>query len=451
MTRDSDLSENSILLKTLPAFKRAYTDEIRFHKASSPLFNDLDSHDPCDCRYLFTPEKLKRPQITSWIILQVFCLILQVNLWSEMSRHIFQLDDSLSAGCNELSGTSCYSTSFDVLYSGSLSAGHSSFEQELSFNFQTLSSSKNSPLFLVTVRPTPEEYHSHYSLSFRNEDGIIFHKNYLRGIFSGVVSDRDNSDGKWEGKLVDSETHAFGITRNYLISVQQAKSDQVLAARKNDQCDFEKSWQAANSVFGREQISMMNKIRSWLTYSIFATVFCIYIVAGWYGARRIPMGISFHWLVGIKWALQDMPLQVTILVYIFQWFSDSGERCQLCLFDPSHCELLHPFHFGNLLLISVVLASSLLNLNLFKAKFDRSNEDEWVAVWAARIGFTLVSILPFSTAMVVFNGKLIALPSLVHAIFVLPCMLGWISLICLLCLPIALIIDDAIEEPIDFP
>jgi uncharacterized membrane protein len=100
------------------------------------------------------------------------------------------------------------------------------------------------------------------------------------------------------------------------------------------------------------------------------------------------------------------------------------------------------------MLVMIVLASSLVNQVLVNAKFDKANEDEAVAVWSARIAVGSVSILPFSTAMVVFNGSLLSVPGLLHSLFAIPCIVGWISLVCLICFPLALVIESEIESQV---
>jgi hypothetical protein len=228
--------------------------------------------------------------------------------------------------------------------------------------------------------------------------------------------------------------------------VQQATTTAMHQAQKNPQCDFEASWVAFNRASVGEQTEQLSFYRSMLVYSIVVTTMCIYAVVGWYGSRRLPMGLNFHYVVAAKWALQDLPLQVVTLLYIYRWFDAAGERCQLCLFDEQHCEALSPFHFSNALLVATVLASSVVNQLLVRAKFDRNDEDQWFAVYGARMAVGTVSVLPFTTAMVVFNNSLLANASLWHSLFIVPCIAGWVSLVCLVCFPLAIVIDDQLDK-----
>ena len=444
----ADPSEQAVLLK--PMSLSTYTNDMSMpYKPRPSPFAASSNPDPCDCRYLFVPEKLKKPQVYSWLILQAVCLFLQFSLWSEMTSHIFDFEDAISANCNPVNDGLCVGNGFRVAYTNTFSAVSGDFEQRFPFDFNTTSSP---PTFLVNIQPQPEEIRSRFSVEVKQEGSGLpaYFRGPLTGAFSGVVTHRstDTDDPiKWRANLIDNDwSPEDASSRRYKVQVQEATHSQVIAARANQQCDFEKSWQAVNSVASGDRADGLSILRAALTYSIFVSAFCIWLVLGWYGSRRPPLGLQFHYLVGLKWLIQDMPLQITTLVYIFRWFNASGERCQLCLFDPLHCEELHPFHMSNLVLVMIVLASSLVNQSLVNAKFDKRNDDETLAVWGARIAVASISILPFSTAMILFNGSLIAVPGLLHAIFAIPCMVGWISFFCLICFPLAIIIESEIES-----
>lgn len=445
----SDPSEQAVLLK--PMSLSNYTNDMTLpYKPRPSPFASPSNPDPCDCRYLFVPEKLKKPQVYSWLILQAVCLFLQFSLWSEMTSHIFDFQDAIALNCNVANDGLCVGNGFRVAYTNTFAAVSGDFEQKFSFDFNTTSTP---PTFLVSVVPQPEEVRSRFSIEVKQDGSGLpaYFRGPLSGSFSGVVTDRSSTSAderiKWRAKLIDNEwSPDDSVPRKYQVQVQEAMHSQVIAARANEQCDFEKSWQAVNSVASGDRTEGLSLLRTTLTFSIFVSAFCIWLVLGWYGSRRPPLGLEFHYLVGIKWLIQDMPLQITSLLYVFRWFNSSGERCQLCLFDPVHCEQLSPFHFSNLILVIIVLASSLVNQSLVNAKFDRNDDDQAVAVWGARIAMASVSVLPFSTAMILFNGSLIAVPGFFHAIFAIPCMVGWISLFCLVCFPLAIIIESEIES-----
>jgi hypothetical protein len=87
-----------------------------------------------------------------------------------------------------------------------------------------------------------------------------------------------------------------------------------------------------------------------------------------------------------------------------------------------------------------------VNQFLVRAKFDRNDDDQSFAVYGARVAVGTVSILPFTTAMVLFNNSLLSMASIWHSLFIVPCIAGWVSLVCIVCFPLAIIIDDQIEK-----
>ncbi len=122
----------------------------------------------------------------------------------------------------------------------------------------------------------------------------------------------------------------------------------------------------------------------------------------------------------------------------------------MCLFDERHCEQLSAFHSGNLLLISVILLSALSTQFLVRARFNRYNvaliDDEKLAVVGARIVFTLITLLPFSSAMLIFNSSIVSPVWLFHLLFTVPCLLGWVCVVLLCIFPLALIVDNVADQ-----
>jgi hypothetical protein len=69
-------------------------------------------------------------------------------------------------------------------------------------------------------------------------------------------------------------------------------------------------------------------------------------------------------------------------------------------------------------------------------------EDDSSFVIFFRYVLICVTILPFSTAMVAFNGSLIDVPALFHFLFLIPCFTGWVALFSLICFPLTTLIED---------
>jgi hypothetical protein len=94
-----------------------------------------------------------------------------------------------------------------------------------------------------------------------------------------------------------------------------------------------------------------------------------------------------------------------------------------------------------------LIASAVSNQALFTADVSQiKTEDDQFFVATTRVMSTCLMILPFSTAMVAFNGSLIQIPSFFHTLFLFPCFIGYVALFSLICFPLTTLIDAADDE-----
>ena len=438
----------------------------------------------------FRPRRISRTWLQYWMILQSLMLFFQLILYAEVSGHASLYESVVHAHCNESSAGSCKSRLWQSWYHFEHRFGSNKREVEAPIHFE-FSSTSRSPLSVqVGVIPDPPNLHIPYELVLkRHSSNQLPERTYYEyrttGLSAVILTESEEDQKtnstlnpilglvptvKWEGtvKLLESPSrysrtlpNGEVIFGNHRINSFQEKIRDELKSVKlvvnemnafeiseyratvGSKCEFEKSWAAVMTQSLSVGIRRLEWIRNLLGLSIFASAIVTFLVWTWYGGRRTIDGLSFHYLVAAKGALQDMPLQAIMLWYICAWFeAGGGERCQLCLLDPQHCEHLHPFHPTNLLLLTLILGSSLSNQFLFSTDPSQlKSEDDSSFVTFVRFVIACLSILPFSTAMVAFNGSLVQLPGLVHSIFLMPCFVGWVALFSLICFPITALLD----------
>jgi hypothetical protein len=432
----------------------------------------------------FRSKRISRTWIKWWMVLQVLLLVYQLILYREVSFHSSLYDSVVKAHCNENEPGSCKSrlwqkyAQFDHMFDGK-----TDIRLPIPIYFPT---SARTPLSVqIAVLPKPSTLHIPFEVLLkRHAKGDLPERSiYERGTtgFSSVVvtesghhhgmiaspvgSTRPADMANWEGTIALADYprslresymgrrhHTMGLYHKFQ---KELKSVKILVAEMNNveltqfmqnapNCDFKKSWSNVtlqSMSLGSRRLSW---IGLWLMFSVILSTVITFLVWNWYGGRRTVDGLNFHYLVAAKCLVQDMPLQTITLVYIFSWFEGGGgERCQLCLLDLEHCERMTPFHLSNFLLVALVLASSLSNQFLFTIDPTQvKTEDDRSFVWFARFVLACLTILPFSTAMVAFNGSLIDLPGFWHMVFLIPCFAGWVALFSLVCLPITSFLDN---------
>ena len=431
----------------------------------------------------FKSRRVSRGLIFYWVVLQSFMLFFQLVMYSEVSVHSSLYDTVVHAHCNDTLIGSCKSPLWQTWYQNE----HKVVDLEAPVHFDFVSTGTRPMSIQVTVVPNPPNLHFPFELTLhRHKSGETllektFHEFRTTGLNTVTITE-DNSTSvstnfdfiptvAWEGAvhLVASpysyRVHEFhprhqsrmisstfrDQIKSELISVKiivnevnafEIKAFEHLVGNK---CEFEKTWSSLmlkSMNFGGTRLWW---ISTFLALSILASAIVTFLVWNWWGGRRVVDGLNFHYLVFAKSVLQDMPLQVIVLGYICSWYeAGGGERCQLCMLDPhTHCESMHPFHYSNFLLVFIILASSLSNQILFTADTSKlKTEDDASFVLFVRFVLACLTILPFSTAMVAFNGSLVQLPGLVHTLFLLPCFTGWVALFSLICFPITTVLDD---------
>ena len=418
----------------------------------------------------FKSKRISRTWLQSWMILQGVLLFFQFLLYVEVAGHSSFYDSVVHAACNGDKAGSCKSRLWQVRHDHEypMDAQGNSVETPINFNF------KGNMWFPMSVQVSviadPPEIHIPYELVLKEKHTgatnteRTFTEFRTTGINSAIVKDESRGKGGIANIVgatdFDASIHLarfpsrFGGRMHMRVS-QQLRSVRVIANEMNavelkiwernaPNCDVERSW---NGVMTKSMSIGSNRL-SWikhcLSISIMASALVTFLVWNWYSGRRSVDGLSFHYLVAAKGAIQDLPLQAIVLWYIFTWYEGGGgEKCQLCLLDIQHCERLSPFHFSNLVLVVAIIASSVSNQFLFSVDPTQlKTEDDHGFVILVRVTLACVCLLPFSTAMVAFNGSLLQVPGFFHTVFFVPCFIGWVGFFFALCFPISTLLED---------
>lgn len=422
----------------------------------------------------FKSRRLSHRWISWWLGLQITLLFFQMVLYSEVASHSSLYDRVVHKACNEEKVGSCSSRLWRVRHDQVYPIDHITHLLEQSINFHFSAGTWSAAELQLNVIPDPPELHFPYEMILKrvgnqNVSDQTYYEYRTAGVSPVFIKETPASSisasmlfsGKfaysanWEGTLqlarfanrfgyhghAPSALHALRGVRvvvNEMISIETA-----IFKNRAPNCDLEPTW----SNLMLKSMSVGSQRLVWIKHCLFVSILgslaVAFLVYTWQSGRRMTEGVKFHYLVAAKSVLQDFPLQALVLWYIFSWYEGGGERCQLCLLEPRECEKMSPFHFSNLVLVGVILASALSNQFLFSADAkELKTEDDVAFVALSRAVIACVATLPFSTSMVAFNGSLIQLPGLLHTVFLLPCFIGWVGFFSALCFPVTTLLDD---------
>jgi hypothetical protein len=373
--------------------------------------NDRPKYEDGEILTYFKSKRISKSWTQWWIILQAFTLFYQMIFYSEVAGNASLYDSVVHQQCNQLSAGSCKSRLWENHYQMDIPIT-SGTDLLGGFPLHFATTSKTPISIQIDVLPIPADVHAPYELFLkRHAVGDLpertFYEYKTTGLSSAVLTEdhqgtvrQMNITGPsgvypravWEGyvKLGEypgrfryndvghlggaSYTHMLNRLHKELKSVRLSVNEinnfemKEFNEKVGDKCELESSWKnvmlQAMSIGSRR----LSWIQNMLMISIIASALVTFLVWAWYGGRRTIDGLSFHYIVGIKGLVQDMPLQGIVLYYIFSWYeAGGGERCQLCLLDMNHCQNMTPFHISNFILVSLVLASAVSNQFLFSA------------------------------------------------------------------------------------
>eukprot|EP00401_Gymnodinium_catenatum_P013883 CAMPEP_0117498176 /NCGR_PEP_ID=MMETSP0784-20121206/21576_1 /TAXON_ID=39447 /ORGANISM="" /LENGTH=498 /DNA_ID=CAMNT_0005293247 /DNA_START=69 /DNA_END=1565 /DNA_ORIENTATION=+ len=425
----------------------------------------------------FTFRDFDQAAIRNWLLLQIAGLVFQILLWREVSGHLVEFDEVVREQCapeHRQHGV-CVGSMWNLAYYRDVVLTGSLFDRH-TFEFSTLSSP---PTFLIDVDPVSGAQASgadppsvaesdidavedlkdirwsldvarlnppHMGGSFRRYSSgpkaLTFED------FSSEAQDALAKNKRVEWRATLSSRSAANKKVRFVVYVEDAAKANPAAFRSAPLCVFGKAWKA----FNEQHQGANHRALSWCSFLLSGFVFIgggtIFVVhreavnlAKDNGSRR------FHRLVLAKFLLQDIPQQACIVLFIFGWYEGGGLRCQLCMFRPEHCTDESPFHFANMVAIAFTLLSSLANQLLVRPIFKKIyTEDDICLQYFLRAGGVCVSVLPFTTGICLASRSVLPMSTLMHVVFALPCLLGWLSLAGLLCLPMLMCCDEDSES-----
>jgi len=421
----------------------------------------------------FTLREIKPQAIRAWMVFQVVSLFFEVMLWSEVSEHLSEFEDTIMQQCSgpHLKHGVCIGPTWNVSAWEDTTLGTGVWQStEHRFSFKTASSP---PTFLIVVDPVTAGGAPSQDLSVTTEkedDGARWSLELTRTdppqvspamrkshIGPDAITVEDLSieakealaaRGKieWRATL----TSRMGIARRvrFVMFVEDATAPHLAAIHANPQCTFSQSWKAFNMQRQGHGVKCLSWCRLLLGIFVFVGGSAVYVVHAELKAQAAGKSdFRFHIIVVAKFLLQDVPQQLCIVLYLFGWYEYYGLRCQFCLFHPEHCGYENPFHTVNLVALTCTLLSSLSNQLLIRPVFKKVyTEDDICIQYCLRIGGICLSTLPFTSGMCWASANLVPFPRLTRVLFVMPCAIGWVTLAIVVCLPVL----ECCEDDYDF-
>lgn len=218
-------------------------------------------------------------------------------------------------------------------------------------------------------------------------------------------------------------TSASKKTEHFLAFVEDARMPHLADIHASPQCTFARSWKA----FTEQTAGSQQRALSWCR-----GVLGFFLASGTAAVALVLLCDERHALFRLvvlaKFILQDVPVQVCMVLYLFGWYGSSGWRCQLCLFQPQHCGDEEPFSALNLAALAGAVGSAMSPQALIRPLRRKPFTEEQIFLQLLmRVGGTCVAVLPFTTAACMMYGNNASWP---HMLLALPCALGWVLLPC---------------------
>jgi len=437
--------------------------------ASSPGAAKAEDTDILDSG--FTLRSLGAKAIRWWLVFQAVGLFYQLLLWREVSGYLAIYEEAVEIQCsaNRRQHGVCIGPMWNLsTWQDFVLSDTSSWENSKSFDFFTHSSP---PTFLIVVDPvsetkddksepnaapdvdmqTEEAKDVHWSLDVSRVDPYLigngfhrFHKGQQAMTFEDLSLEAQQAQAAkgrvgWRAKLNSRYRHKA----RFVAFVEDSATEHV--AQVHGSCAFGRSWKS----FNEQHQGRSHKTLAWCRFllGVFllvggAAVYVVHsesspAVAGQMGKYR------FHTIVGAKFVFQDIPQQICMVLYLFGWYESNGLRCQLCLFHPDYCTQENPFHFANLVAILCTLLSSVSNQLLIRPVYKKAyTEDDICLQYTIRVSGVCVATLPFTSGMCWASQSLVSMPLVMHLLFAIPCGIGWLTMVGLICVPILVCCDE---------
>eukprot|EP00928_Gymnodinium_smaydae_P055904 TRINITY_DN39372_c0_g1_i1.p1 TRINITY_DN39372_c0_g1~~TRINITY_DN39372_c0_g1_i1.p1 ORF type:complete len:518 (-),score=91.52 TRINITY_DN39372_c0_g1_i1:75-1628(-) len=395
----------------------------------------------------FKPRKLKAPLVLGWLFVQALGLVFQFSLLMSVGTHLAAYEETLATYCgaeHRRNGV-CVGPAWNLSYAGALTFppsagdenGRSDFDfvipSDQSFSFDVRS---DPPTFLIGLEPQPPCATAAWTASFApvGHGGASEPVLTASGPKYKVIASRNsyyswNSIRRWAVSVNLRSRFPDSCTIS-VFAVDSAISH-LESIHQQQQCSFENSWQNFAEHHSGDHHRVLSNTQTATAFFLLVSLVVVGIVLPRF-YYYVEGGKILSRIIALKFVAQDIPQQLCIVGYLYAWYASNGLRCQMCLFHPSHCDSEHPLNWTNLLVCLFTMVSACSNQLLLQAKLKRnySDEDECFA-WFTRFALFSVSILPFSTAIVLLSASLLHLRSvLIYIGFGIPMFVGFASVLC---------------------
>ncbi|KAF4662845.1 hypothetical protein FOL46_005104 [Perkinsus olseni] len=330
---------------------------------------------------IFSRREINAPTAFIWLAIHLVSFFCALRLYFEIDTNLQYHDRLIQQHCGQaehLSYGVCVSDAWKLAFYDEFPLQHHG-ARDFTFTFQTTSTPPTFILVVVPEGPNGPKFHERYSVRITRSGGSqgppeTFYRPRNYGVHSIMVLDESTESAaqlsepiKWDGLIVDTtrsvgygDDSTFEAPRERLrIFVEDADIPHLEMVRSHPVCSVPKAWHALSDHAVGEEHFHLAASRYLVGVSCWITLISCVLVWRWFGGASTEnvrgASTSFAWLVGLKSVLHDLPLQVGILLYLYRWYDAGGERCQLCLLDPTHCDTAeHPWHFTNMVLTSTV-------------------------------------------------------------------------------------------------
>eukprot|EP00811_Abedinium_folium_P033693 NODE_6637_length_1653_cov_5.816514.p1 GENE.NODE_6637_length_1653_cov_5.816514~~NODE_6637_length_1653_cov_5.816514.p1 ORF type:complete len:484 (-),score=111.56 NODE_6637_length_1653_cov_5.816514:202-1584(-) len=394
----------------------------------------------------FKPRKIKAPLVFGWLVLQGICFVFQALLWMETAGHLSQFEATLAANCGpeHLHQGVCIapgwrlSLSQELYFSASGEMDTPDFDfiipSDTNFSFST----DSMPLTaLLGVEPQPPMEKASWKVSI-SEQGNPAHAMgatmplYGKGARYIVVEDKTGGGhSTWSGSLsLLSKSDEPMVFHVYVIDSAFERFEGMQHA---PQCSFEATWVNFSERHSGQHHRVLSAAHSLSAFFLLVSIFTV-STTFYRFYFSVKVGKLMSRIVVLKFLLQDFPLQVIVVAYLYGWYGSNGLRCQMCLFHADHCDDEHPLHWSNLMLCVFTVLSAASCQLLLQTKNMAMNEDDEFFICFSRFSIFSVTVVPFSTGLLFLSGSLLHIRSVwVYISAGIITMFGWSTLVCVPC------------------
>lgn len=374
--------------------------------------------------------------LIAWLVLQVLGAVFQVGLLFEVGHHLAALEDLLATHCGagqQRHGV-CLGPSWNMSYYDAIPMNPGT-----QFAFDTKS---NPPTFLIAIEPRPPHSSDAWELSVGGTLGTCLEETtrptvveIRRALYfvwyyfihslpwhslwpterpincgrqaslaaTGPLITVLHGPGSWlardhwtalftAGPMVESSRKPMAD-----VHVLDLVTAHIGAIRRQRDCNFARSWQNFSLRHNGEHHAVL-----WVTWRAIIFFLCVSMVligiVFWRFYYYVDSCRLLRRVICVKLIAQDLPQQICVVAYLYAWYATNGLRCQMCLFYVEHCEVEHPLHTGNLLLLLFTALSACSNQVLLQARDGMDDVFDVFCLVVVRVMLFSISVLPLSIA-----------------------------------------------------